>query len=280
MFLLHLVMLLVLYLVYLLVKTVGGATATADDGGDYDVWFPLDGMPNGELHDCQEYYEYELCNEEVDDDVDEEDEELDDDVDEEDEEVDDDDLDDLDEEDEEVDDDDVDEEDKERDDDDVDDYSHPHPLNLRTYKYDKYLYVHKMIPGYFHCLKNQSFTHKDQYRGPLDECSFIEKAIHVDIASQIFYCFNGFDKLPHRSTTYSKQEYHEKVLAILGNKESGITIKKITTAETYNIIHNAIKIFYPGSNVIAMFHNLDIHYDYWLEKFWKMGRKTHREIHL
>ena len=147
-------------------------------------------------------------------------------------------------------------------------------LNDTTYKYNKYLYVHQMIPDMFHSLKTQNCIHKNQYRDSLDECSFIKKAIHVDIASRMFYCFNGFEKLPHGSETSSKKADHEKVLSIIGNKESGTIIDNITIAESYNIVHNEIKVFYAGSNPISMFHNLDIDYDYWLETVLKQGDKN------
>ena len=61
-------------------------------------------------------------------------------------------------------------------------------------------------------------------------------------------------------------------MSTIGNKEKGTVIKKVTITETYNILHKEMKIFYPGSNAISMFHGLDIDYEYWLETVLKNGK--------
>ena len=131
-----------------------------------------------------------------------------------------------------------------------------------------------MKSRYNHYLSKVNSKHKYQYRDPLDECSFTEKAIHVEIGCHMMYCFNNFHKLPHGSCRISKELDHEKVLSILGNKENGTIVNKITTEETYSIVHDEIKVFYPGSNLMLMFHNLNIDYNYWLLLVLEQGEKS------
>ena len=57
--------------------------------------------------------------------------------------------------------------------------------------YNKYLYVHRMIPGIKHTLSAVGKPGK-KFKPSMCEICFTETVIHIDITARMFYCYNNF----------------------------------------------------------------------------------------
>lgn len=126
----------------------------------------------------------------------------------------------------------------------------------------------------YHYLKVKNNQKKEQYRGPLSEVCFIERAIHIDITSRMFYAFKEFHEIPHGSELNMKRRDHEIVLKIAGNQEEGVVVDDIVHSQIKNTTNSNIKVCYPSSEEIMAFELLQINHNYWLELVLEHGESN------
>ena len=154
-----------------------------------------------------------------------------------------------------------------------------HPINMNEinsrnkdgYSYDKFLYIHSMIPDIVHGLSAGSKKNKEKFNSSMCEMVFTESVIHVDITSRMFYCYNNFKKHPHGTSLVVNKVELEKVVDAIGNNYQKDCLRIISQTDIFKNDHKAIKVCYPGSLQIYLFENLNINHEYWLEKVLEIG---------
>ena len=148
-------------------------------------------------------------------------------------------------------------------------------LNVgNIFLYDKYLYVHQMIPDILHSLSACGKSGKEQFKSSMCEICFTQKVIHVDITARMFYCYNNFKLHPHGTNLVEDKVDFEKVVNIIGNNYKRNALNIIRSSDIINIDHDTIKVCFPGSSHISNFESLNIDHEYWLEKVLKLGKTS------
>ena len=116
--------------------------------------------------------------------------------------------------------------------------------------YDKYLYVHVMIPGIKHALSAVGNPRKEQFKSSMCEICFTQTVIHVDVTSRMFYCYNNFKLHPHGTSFVNDKVELESVVTSIGNNYEKNALSIIKSSEIRNTNYNPIKVCYPGSTQI------------------------------